>query len=232
QAFLFDEPLSSLDATLRLQMRAELRRLHGTLGITTIYVTHDQEEALTVGDRVAVIRGGAVYQCAGPREVYDRPANRFVAAFIGMPPMNFLDGRISAESGRLHFDAGAFRLALPDCFHPALGRWVGRHAVLGVRPTDLAPAEGTETARGRFAGEGNRLEARITALEPLGEKIDLHVATSDGQTVVCRTDARGGLTDGTTLTLCLDMRRVHVFEPGAEGVNIGLSCAGDQASAA
>ena len=227
KVFLFDEPLSNLDAGLRAEMRAELRKLHLKLATTTIYVTHDQEEAMTLGERVAVMKDGVVQQCAGPLEVYERPANRFVAGFIGTPSMNFLEGRVFVEDGHLYFDEGSRKLRLPGRFKAALGDRVGQRLVLGLRPENISIS-----AEGRFAGEENTLDATLSVVELLGDRMDLHVFTPAHEQLVCRVDARRGLTNGMRLTLHLDMHRVHVFEPGAEGVNIGLSCAGEQASAA
>ncbi len=116
KAFLFDEPLSNLDAKLRVEMRAELKRLHHQLGTTTIYVTHDQEEAMTLGDRIVVMKDGVIQQVGVPLEVYNRPVNRFVAGFVGTPPMNFLDGRLLSEGGDIFFDGGECRIRLPDDF--------------------------------------------------------------------------------------------------------------------
>ena len=138
-AFLFDEPLSNLDAKLRVEMRAELKRLHRRLQTTTIYVTHDQEEAMTLGDRIVVMKDGQVQQCGPPLEVYDRPANRFVAGFVGTPPMNFFEGRLAGKDGGVYFDEGTASLLLPDELSGALasaGRADGE-AVLGVRPEAL-----------------------------------------------------------------------------------------------
>lgn len=227
QAFLFDEPLSNLDAKLRVEMRAELKKLHRRLATTTIYVTHDQEEAMTLGDRVVVMKDGVVQQCAGSLEVYEWPVNRFVAGFVGTPPMNFLEGRVITQDGHPYFDEGSGRLRLPDRLRPVLGGREGRPVVLGVRPESLS-----DSAVGRFAGQDNRLMATLNVVEPLGDKMDLHAATPTHEHIVCRVDAHRGLNDGTQLALFLDMNQVHVFEPGAEGVNIGLSSAGDQASAA
>lgn len=227
KAFLFDEPLSNLDARLRVEMRAELKKLHRKLATTTIYVTHDQEEAMTLGDRVAVVKDGRLHQCASPLEVYERPANRFVAGFVGMPPMNFLEGRVFAKGGRLYFDEGSGKLRLPDRFKSVLGPRVGQRLVLGIRPESLSCV-----GEGRFAGEENVLEAVVSLVETLGDKMDLHVFTPAHEHLVCRVDARQGLRDGMRLQLHLDMGQVHVFEPGAEGMNIGLACAGDHASAA
>ncbi len=122
KAFLFDEPLSNLDAKLRVEMRAELKRLHQRLKTTTIYVTHDQEEAMTLGDRIVVMKDGFVQQCGSPLEIYERPVNRFVAGFVGTPPMNFLKGRLVAENGGIVFDEGSiqFRRFRPDCSCPRI----------------------------------------------------------------------------------------------------------------
>ena len=113
KCFLFDEPLSNLDAKLRVEMRAEIKRLHLELGSTTVYVTHDQEEAMTLGDRVVVMKDGVIQQCGAPLDIYHRPANRFVAGFLGSPPMNFFDGRLVEEGGRLLFDEGTAKLPVP-----------------------------------------------------------------------------------------------------------------------
>src|SRR4051794_24038903 len=113
RCFLFDEPLSNLDAKLRVEMRAEIKRLHLSLGSTTVYVTHDQEEAITLGDRVVVMNRGVVQQCANALAIYHHPANRFVAGFLGTPPMNFFEGRLVDEAGRLWFDEGTGRLPVP-----------------------------------------------------------------------------------------------------------------------
>lgn len=227
KAFLFDEPLSNLDAKLRVEMRAELKKLHRRLATTTIYVTHDQEEAMTLGDRVVVMKDGRILQCASPLEVYEHPVNRFVAGFVGTPPMNFLDGRVFAENGHLYFDDGSGRLRLPERFKTALGGRLNQPMVLGVRPESLSPA-----GQGRFAGEENVLHATVSVVETLGDKMDLHVSTRSHDHIVCRVDAERGLKDGMQLPLYLNMTQVHVFEPGAEGVNIGLNGAGEQASAA
>src|SRR5215471_18924016 len=148
RCFLFDEPLSNLDAKLRVEMRAEIKRLHLALGSTTVYVTHDQEEAITLGDRVVVMKDGVVQQCAGALDIYHRPANRFVAGFLGTPPMNFLEGRLVAEEGRLWFDEGGGRLPIPDRAAAALrARAAADPAiVLGVRPEALTPAGAARVA--------------------------------------------------------------------------------------
>jgi ABC-type sugar transport system ATPase subunit len=143
QVFLMDEPLSNLDAKLRVQMRAEISKLQHSLGTTTIYVTHDQVEAMTMGDRVAVMSNGALQQVAEPQELYDRPANLFVAAFIGTPPMNLIEGQIAAENGSTTVVLGRERLPLqPETLtaYPGLSAYGGRTVVVGIRPGTLYPA--------------------------------------------------------------------------------------------
>jgi len=193
KAFLFDEPLSNLDAKLRVEMRAELKRLHRTLGTTTIYVTHDQEEAMTLGGRIAVLREGVLLQCGPPLEVYQAPVNRFVAGFIGTPPMNFLDGLLGKDSGRPGFTVGGQTLRLAPALTEPLAGWLGREVVLGVRPTaiDLAPP-------GR----------------------DLHCNLADGQPLIARLRAGAPVEPDHEVVLRVDLSKAHLFEPGPTGVNL------------
>src|SRR6184192_2413864 len=137
QVFLFDEPLSNLDAKLRVQMRVELKKLHQRLGTTAIYVTHDQVEAMTLGDRVVVMRDGWVQQVGDPMTLYNEPANRFVAGFIGSPAMNFADVRIEAENGGLWAVGDGIRIKVPVALGEGLGPAVGKEVTLGIRPEDL-----------------------------------------------------------------------------------------------
>jgi multiple sugar transport system ATP-binding protein len=218
QCFLFDEPLSNLDAKLRVEMRAEIKRLHIELGSTTVYVTHDQEEAITLGDRVVVMKDGVVHQCAGPLEIYHRPANRFVAGFLGTPPMNFFAGRLVDQAGRLFFDEGTARLPVPAWAAPALrDRPVGSaDLVMGVRPESLIlPRPGDSGA----AAAAN-LPMKLWLAQPLGAKMDVYLSTARHERIVAHVDARTGLTVGATLPVVLDMDRVHFFEPGEAGRTI------------
>jgi len=217
KAFLFDEPLSNLDAKLRVEMRAELKRLHRRLKTTTIYVTHDQEEAMTLGDRIVVMRDGIVQQCGSPLEVYDSPANRFVAGFVGTPPMNFLDGRLVAEDGRIFFDEGTARVLLPEPKAQKLQSWVGKDVVMGVRPEAMST-----TGEGRFAGTGNILPVAVSVIEPLGETMDLYASTDKHPHIVARVEASRAVTPDQKVDLHLDMRKVHLFEPGETGANLAL----------
>ncbi len=215
KAFLFDEPLSNLDAKLRVEMRAELKRLHRTLQTTTIYVTHDQEEAMTLGDRIVVMKDGLVQQCGGPLEVYDTPANRFVAGFVGTPPMNFFNGRLVQESGGTFFDEGTCKIRLTDEQAERVAGHIGQEVVLGVRPEAMALA-----AESRFAGTDNVMPVTITVVEPLGEKMDLYAGTANHKHIVARVDARRDTEAGQAVSLHLDVHKVHVFEPGETGANL------------
>src|SRR5271163_2174097 len=140
RVFLFDEPLSNLDAKLRVQMRVELKKLHERLGTTAIYVTHDQVEAMTLGDRVVVMCDGRVQQVGDPMELYNQPANRFVAGFIGSPAMNFADVRIAAENGSLWAESEGIRIKVPAPIKDRLSSYAGKEVTFGIRPEDLSIA--------------------------------------------------------------------------------------------
>jgi multiple sugar transport system ATP-binding protein len=223
KVFLFDEPLSNLDAKLRVETRAELKKLHLRLQTTTIYVTHDQEEAMTLGDRIVVMKDGVIQQCARPLEVYDRPVNRFVAGFVGTPPMNFMEGEIAAVSGggEMWFAAGGQRIGLPPRVVNLAKAYVGKPVILGVRPEGLSPSRG-----GKFSGESNQLTARINVIEPLGDKVDIYLAMDGGEAtrLTCRADAYefGKLERGATIPFFLDLAKVHLFEAGENGKNLTL----------
>jgi multiple sugar transport system ATP-binding protein len=227
KAFLFDEPLSNLDAKLRVEMRAELKKLHRKLCTTTIYVTHDQEEAMTLGDRVVVMKDGVIHQVASPLEVYESPVNRFVAGFVGTPPMNFLNVQVAAGDGGLYLDEGSGRLRLNDRMSRQLADRVGQTMVLGVRPESLS-----FRPDGRYAGGENQLNVTIGVVETLGDKMDVYVQTPVHPHIVCRVESSRDLKDGIDLPVYLDMDQVHLFEPGEDGVNVSLNGKGDQVSAA
>ena len=199
-AFLFDEPLSNLDAKLRVEMRSELKALHERLGATMLYVTHDQEEAMTLGDRLVVMDGGEVQQCASPREVYEAPANRFVAGFVGTPSMNFLEGTFA--NGVLRVGASAVSLNIDD--QAPEGR-----AVLGVRPDRLRMGE---------AGDPCLFGAEVIGVEDLGDRCDVRLGL-DGMELVARRPAselaRWGA--GSSVHVAFDSSDVHLFEPGPNG---------------
>jgi multiple sugar transport system ATP-binding protein len=172
QAYLMDEPLSNLDAKLRVHMRAEIASLQNDLGVTTIYVTHDQVEAMTMGDRVAVMRKGELQQVAPPQRLYERPVNLFVGGFIGSPAMNLAEATIVDEDGRLLVEIGDHRLALSDellAFRPKLRDYVGKRLVVGIRPENLEDA-----ALEPDTPEDQRLRGVVVLREPLGSEIVAH----------------------------------------------------------
>jgi multiple sugar transport system ATP-binding protein len=180
QAFLLDEPLSNLDAKLRVQMRADIKKLQTELAVTTIYVTHDQVEAMTMGQRVAVMRKGQLQQVAPPEELYQRPLNMFVGGFIGSPPMNMLAAAVERRNGALAVVAGAARIELQDDVvgaHPGLVSYEGREIVLGIRPESLEDASLDEGAR------GPRLRGHAILREALGAEVLVHFTVDARQAV-------------------------------------------------
>lgn len=222
KAFLFDEPLSNLDAKLRVEMRGEIKRLHRQVQTTTIYVTHDQEEAMTLGDRVVVMKDGIIQQVASSFEVYERPVNRFVAGFVGTPPMNFLEGRLTRAGERLVFDDGDNQVPLSAAHTRLLSSYAERPIVMGVRPETLHASTAT---LGSAAGEAARFRGHVVVTEPLGDRMDVQLETPRHKKLVCRVDGRAGIQERTAVELLLDMTRVHFFEPDAAGRNLTLPAA-------
>ena len=216
QAFLFDEPLSNLDAKLRVEMRAELKRLHHRLQTTVIYVTHDQAEAMTLGDRVVVMDDGRIQQVAPPLEVYDYPVNRFVAGFLGTPAMNFVPGRLAQRDGAMYFEVAAARIRLPRELGARVGQYVGRPVTLGVRPEDIGYA-----AAGRFVGAENVLPATVRVVEPLGNEQIVHLSGPGEVAMVCKLDAHVQVAIDQRMDARLDMARVHLFDDQT-GSNVTL----------
>jgi len=214
-AFLLDEPLSNLDAKLRLEMRAEIKRLHRRTHSTTIYVTHDQEEAMTLGDRIAVMHKGVLHQCGRPMEVYDCPADRFVAGFVGTPAMNFLRGSLLNEDGAVWFTDGEWKLRMPDLSARISMQSRPPDVVLGARPEAVGIRP-----EGRFAGPDNALPAKVDLVEPLGDRVDIHASINGQLPFVARVDAHQHIPPQGPTRLFLDMRKTHLFEPGPQGRNI------------
>ena len=220
QAFLFDEPLSNLDAKLRVEMRAELKRLHHRLRTTVIYVTHDQAEAMTLGDRVVVMNAGRIQQVAPPLEVYDHPVNRFVAGFLGTPGMNFVPGRLAPQDGVLYFEMSAARVRLAPEMSRRLQEHAGRNVTLGVRPEDIG-ASGS----GEFAGTENSLPATVRVVEPLGDEQVVHLSGPADVTLVCKMDSHIKVGVDERIEVHLAMQRVHLFDDQT-GRNISLEESG------
>jgi multiple sugar transport system ATP-binding protein len=208
QVFLFDEPLSNLDAKLRVQMRVELKRLHDRLETTAIYVTHDQVEAMTLGDRVVVMKDGWIQQVGEPLELYGRPANKFVAGFIGSPAMNFADVTIAEANGGMWAENPGFRVAVPPPLVARLRPYKGQHVTLGVRPEDLHVASGSDPAQYSF-------DAAIDVVEPLGSEILLDVKAGTS-VMVARVDPTVRVKVHDPVRLALDAERVHFFDTKTE----------------
>ncbi|MDQ2800358.1 MAG: sn-glycerol-3-phosphate ABC transporter ATP-binding protein UgpC [Armatimonadota bacterium] len=212
QVFLMDEPLSNLDAKLRVQTRAELIKLHRRLKITTIYVTHDQVEAMTMGDRMAVMKDGVLQQCAAPMEIYQHPVNLFVAGFIGTPSMNFVPATLIKGSGGYVIDAGSFQLAAPVSQSDKLAGYAGKEVILGIRPPDLFD-KGLKNALEATAG--NTIRTVVDVSEPMGDVVTLYLrAGSHG--LVAAIDAETGAKDGETLDVVVDMDKTHLFDAHTE----------------
>jgi multiple sugar transport system ATP-binding protein len=204
QVFLLDEPLSNLDAALRVETRINLQRLHQTLGSTFIYVTHDQVEAMTMGDRIAVMREGTLQQCAPPRELYDNPVNMYVAGFIGSPRMNFIPVTISGTK----VTASGFTLELPKA--PGIEK-----GMVGFRPEDLTEQVALGEVDARERRERPVLEMNVEVVEVLGSDQFVY-GRIGGDEVIARVDPHFVVAAGDKARLGLNMRRIHVFDVETE----------------
>jgi multiple sugar transport system ATP-binding protein len=202
KVFLFDEPLSNLDAKLRVQMRAELLKLHQELQSTVIYVTHDQVEALTMGELIVILKDGVTMQAADPLTLYHRPKNLFVAGFIGSPSMNFLKGRLE-PNGRLSFIGDGLTLSLPEL--PRLSEWKGKETILGIRPEDIH----------RSSDSSDALQAMVEVVEPIGEAIYVHLKIG-GNTLVARFPPEHPPHYGEKIGIEMDLEKAHFFDPQSE----------------
>jgi multiple sugar transport system ATP-binding protein len=208
RVFLFDEPLSNLDAKLRVQMRVELKRLHHRLETTAIYVTHDQVEAMTLGDRVVVMKDGVVQQVGEPLQLYGSPANRFVASFIGSPAMNFAEVSVTGAGEDLWAEAPGLRIRIPPSKAGVLRRHAGQKVVLGVRPEALRLADGADGADYAFS-------STIEVVEPLGNEILLDVRAGS-HPMVARVDPATRVKVHDSVRLALDPERLHFFDARSE----------------
>jgi multiple sugar transport system ATP-binding protein len=227
RVFLMDEPLSNLDAKLRIQMRAEIARIQRDLGVTTVYVTHDQSEAMTLGHRVCVMRGGVLQQAASPQDVYNRPANLFVAGFIGSPPMNLMRGSLERSGDGLVVRLGEATLDVTGS-RPALAGYAGREVAVGLRPEDVEDA-----ALAGDAPAGRRLRTHVDIREDMGAEVFLHVPafappaltddvrealedaaaeTPTRNAFVARVDRSSRVASGDPIELVVDTARLHFFD--------------------
>jgi len=254
-AFLMDEPLSNLDAKLRVQMRAEIAKLQSDLGVTTVYVTHDQIEAMTMGDRVAVMRKGELQQVDDPQTLYDRPLNLFVGGFIGSPSMNMMDATVEPSNGSLAATIGDQKISLgPETLenHPALREYEGKQVIIGIRPEDLedaalepdAPPDRVLHGRlelrealgseimAHFAIKGTHAETdetRELAKDAGGEGTEQAIGVSEDEAIVVgRFGARSRIREGDEVTAVVDTRALHFFDPQS-GIGIYDSSKGAEA---
>jgi multiple sugar transport system ATP-binding protein len=208
QVFLFDEPLSNLDAKLRVQMRVELKKLHERLGTTAIYVTHDQVEAMTLGDRVVVMKDGLVQQVGDPMELYNEPANRFVAGFIGSPAMNFAGVRIAGQNGGLWAESEGIRIKVPAPMAERMGPYTGKEVTFGIRPEDLHIADPGEAS-------DLSLDAAVEVVERLGSEILLDVAVGQA-TMVASVEPTVTAKVHEKIRLAVNPARMHFFDNETE----------------
>jgi len=211
KVFLFDEPLSNLDAKLRVQMRAEINKLHQRLQTTFIYVTHDQVEAMTMGDRIAVMNEGLIQQVDRPLNLYNHPANLFVAGFIGSPAMNFVDAELKFENGSVYVDAGSFRLAVPADRAEKVRQLGERDVVFGIRPEDIYDRALSLVE----AHESNTVETMVDVIEPMGSSVVLYLTVGD-HSLVASVDADTQAKDLEPLTAVFDMDKAHLFDKETE----------------
>ena len=211
--FLFDEPLSSLDAGLRLAMRSEIKALHQRLDATMLYVTHDQSEAMALGDRICVLRDGRTQQVGCPTDIYDRPVNKFVAGFFGVPPMNFLTGllRLKAGAGSVEFVGEC--ISLPPFLRPLAADRADDKITIGVRPHDLSldPLPGQK---------GNVLAGRVDLIEPLGSRTDVHVKLASGEDCIVSCPPSERPQAGAEVQVYIDKDKVHLFDADDAGLRL------------
>ncbi len=216
RAFLFDEPLSNLDARMRLSMRAEIKALHQKLQTTTIYVTHDQAEAMTLGDRICVMYDGEIQQTGVPMEVYELPINKFVAGFFGTPPMNFFTGSLKFKNDSACFVMADDTIVLPQLFRTQLDDYRDQEILLGVRPENISPHQ--------FTGQqNNEISGTVNIIEPVGNRTDVYLSGTDGGKFIASTTPYTELKASDVVTMYIDLKKIHFFEPGPAGKNVTLN---------
>jgi multiple sugar transport system ATP-binding protein len=207
EVFLFDEPLSNLDAKLRVQTRLELKKLHERLATTAVYVTHDQIEAMTMGDRIVVMRDGLIQQIGSPLELYDRPANKFVGGFIGSPAMNFFDARLSSEGDGIFLQAGDIRIYLPPDKSKPLSDLSKKQVIVGIRPEDLKVTD-THT-------EGKTLQGEVEVVEPIGNEtyVDFNAGSFS---LIAAVGRKAGIKPHSNLVVAPNIENLHLFDAESE----------------
>jgi len=206
KVFLFDEPLSNLDAKLRGQMRTELNKLHNKLQATMIYVTHDQVEAMTMGDRIAVLKEGIIYQVDDPNTLYTKPTNKFVAGFIGSPPMNFIDGKIVRQDGKHYFDEGTFKVKIVNEMVSKIKDYESKKIIFGIRSEDIYDKLFTSDAPPE-----NIIKVSVEVVEPRGPEVHLYLNTGKNS-FIAKVDPKGTPEVNQDLELVFDMSKAHFFD--------------------
>ncbi|HEY8541431.1 MAG TPA: sn-glycerol-3-phosphate ABC transporter ATP-binding protein UgpC [Pseudothermotoga sp.] len=206
KVFLFDEPLSNLDAKLRVQMRSELKKLHHRLEATIVYVTHDQVEAMTMADKIVVMKDGLIQQIGSPYEIYNKPANMFVAGFIGSPAMNFVDATLVAERGGIWVQTSGFKVKVVKEHESILEKWVEKQVVFGIRPENIF-----DKLFALAPQPENTIQGIVDVVEPLGSETLLHV-TAGNDSIVARVDPRTKAKEGEKIDLVFDMNTIHIFD--------------------
>lgn len=210
KVFLFDEPLSNLDAKLRVQMRSELKKLHARLEATIVYVTHDQVEAMTMADKIVIMKDGLIQQIGTPYEVYNRPANMFVAGFIGSPAMNFVDGKIIKGEGGLWVKTNGLKLKVPQEYEDKLAQHVDKDIIFGIRPENVYDKMFAIAPKPE-----NTAEVTVDVVEPLGSETLLHVMAGNDK-IVARVNAKSQAQEGQKIDLVFDMTTMHIFDKATE----------------
>ncbi len=213
KVFLMDEPLSNLDAKLRVQMRTEISKLHKRLETTVIYVTHDQTEAMTMGDRIVVMKDGVIQQVDTPTELYNHPVNMFVAGFIGSPSMNFLSGKLEDNAGSVVFNSGSTRFEVPEGKAKTLREkgYIGKEVYLGIRPEDIH-----DELVFLESSPNSQFMAMIDVAEHMGAEMFLYLSEVGKESVTARVNARSQLKAGAQVKLALDMNKIHIFDKETE----------------
>ncbi len=206
EVFLFDEPLSNLDAKLRLHMRMEITKLHNRLGATMIYVTHDQVEAMTMGDRIVVMKDGVTQQIGTPMEIYEVPSNVFVAGFVGSPSMNFVDARVAQDDDALFIDATHFKVRIPEGRCPVRHDLVGKDVVFGIRPEHIQ-----DRAYCIDPIADNCFSAQVDFVEPMGSEMILHLSIGP-LSMVAKVNPKTSARQGSVIGIHIDMDLIHIFD--------------------
>ncbi|MDD5065692.1 MAG: sn-glycerol-3-phosphate ABC transporter ATP-binding protein UgpC [bacterium] len=211
QVFLFDEPLSNLDAKLRVQTRAQLSKLHTRLQTTMIYVTHDQVEAMTMGERIVVMKDALIQQIDTPLNLYQKPINKFVAGFMGSPSMNFIETQLKEEGGAYWLDEGQFKLKLPDDLKDMLKGYLGKSLTMGIRPDDIY-----DKLLYKESAPENTVKLTVEVVEPLGSELLVYFSTAKTPSIVARLEPRSEVRVNQDIEMVLDISKIHLFDNETE----------------